>query len=206
MMIFCFSMDYNDSYAFRKYGHRPRNEAEGILQSLIPDMSGKSRPGIRRCEVCGGLLAKWDAPLNELIVKKRKYDIAATYDGVDIVSERFRSVYESYQLTGLTFRQLPDDPAFFAIRAINVVAFDTERRMTEFLDQCATCGQYDSVVGSTPVFLKLGSVVEAKEFARTDVEFGSDDTKHSLLLCGEEAARVLTNAKLRGLDLGLVVG
>jgi hypothetical protein len=203
MQFFCFSLQYCDSYAFRERGHRPRNEAERITQKLLPDMSGTSRPDVHRCSICGELLAKWDEALTGLVVKKRKYDIAVTYDGVEVVSERFRSVCESHRLAGLTFRQLPDDPAFFAIRPTNVVAFDTVRRKTRFVNPCATCGQHKAVVGATPVFLKVGSVIGPLEFARTDVEFGNDDGKHPLLLCGQASADALTKAKLSGLDLEL---
>lgn len=193
---------FNDSYAFRDrpaiHEHTPAYE---LQQTLVPDMSGASRPGVRRCPACGGLLAKWEDPLKGLVIKKRRFDISITYDGIVVVSNTFKSAYDSNGLSGLRFIPLPDDPEFSKIQAIEVVAFDAERRKTRFIKQCATCGQFESVVGATPVYLKERSTVSDLGFVRTDLEFASDDEKHPLLLCGLSAGKALKNAKLKGLDL-----
>lgn len=192
----------NDSYAFREYPSLTDNQR--IHQEIVPDMSGASRPGLHRCDLCGKLMAKADEPLSGLVIKKRKYDVSCTYDGIDIVSQRFKTVYEVEHLSGLVFRQLPQDPAFFAIYASKIVEFDAERRETEFENLCARCGQYESVIGVTPAFLKPGSDIGEREFCRTDLEFGSDDDKSPLVICGGEAAEALRQARLKGLDLQAV--
>lgn len=56
-----------DGYAFRDY--TPLAENQQIHQKLVPDMSGESRLGVRRCKDCGELLAKRDEPLVGLVVK-----------------------------------------------------------------------------------------------------------------------------------------
>lgn len=196
VLVYCAD---NDSYAFRKY---PRlTEIQRIHQALVPDMSGASHTEVRRCDVCGELTSKWDELLSHLIIRKRKYDISITYDGVLVVSQRFKSIYEASGLAGLVFRQLPNDPEYFAVTAERVVEFDAERRQTRFIKRCSHCGHYESVVGATPVFLKSGSIVGDSEFVRTDLEFGSGDGKHPLLICGHQAADALSDAKLKGLDL-----
>lgn len=188
----------NDTYAFREYPQLTKYQR--IHQELVPDMSGVSVQGVARCEKCGDLLDKWDNSLSGIVIKKRKYDISSTYDGVVIVSQRFKSVYEAGGLSGLVFRQLPDDAGFFAIRASKVVEFDAERSKTRFINQCPRCGQFESVV--TPYdYLKEGSEIGEREFVRTDLEFASGDEKHPLLLCAEGAATILTSARLKGLDL-----
>jgi ribosomal protein S14 len=189
----------NDSYAYREYPSLTKYER--IHQTLVPDMSGTNRRGVRRCEACGELLAKWDEPLNGLVITKRRYDISCTYDGVTVVSECFKSTYEAASLKGLTFCRLPDDNAFFAISAGRVVPFDADRRETRFIDQCPKCGRFESVVGATPAYLKKGTRIGPREFVRTDLEFASEDEKSPLLICGEQAAKVLSKAKLKGLDL-----
>ncbi|MBX3434362.1 MAG: hypothetical protein KF847_13650 [Pirellulales bacterium] len=188
-----------DSYAFRDYPELTENQR--VHQEIIPDMSGNSRPGLRRCESCGELLDKWNESLAGLVVKKRKLDIGCTYDGVTVVSERFKAAYDAAGLSGLTFRQLPNDPTFYAIRPERAVKYDAERRGTRFVKQCPQCGCYESVVGATPIYLKPGSTIGASEFVRTDLEFGSDDEKSPLILCGESTADALNTAKLKGLDL-----
>jgi hypothetical protein len=193
----------NDTYFFREY---PKpwteiKEAFDSYQELTPDMSGQPRHGMNRCEACGELLDKWHEPLAGLKIKRRKYDISCTYDGLTIVSQRFRDIVEAESLHGLVFRQLPDDPGFYAIQAKPVVKFDAVRRGTTFENQCPVCGYYEEVIGATPVYLKERETVPVRGFARTDLEFASGDAKHPLLLCDLETGRVLKNAGLKGLDL-----
>lgn len=194
----------NDSYAFREYPALTANQK--IHQTVAPDMSGTCRAELRRCESCGELLDKWNESLEGLILKKRKLDIGYTYDGVAVVSERFRTAYDVNALSGLTFRQLPDDPLFFAIRPERAVEFDGGRRGTRFINSCSKCGCYESVVGATPIYLKPNAEIGLREFVRTDLEFGSNDEKSPLLLCGESAAETLQAARLKGLELERVNG
>ncbi len=189
----------NDSYAFRDYP--PVTENQRIYQEIAPDMSAASRPELRRCKACGEILDKWAEPLSNLVVKKRKYDIGSTYDGMTIVTTRFKDAYEAASLSGLEFRQLPNDAGFFAIRPHKWVVFDAERRKTRFINACPECHRFESVVGATPVYLKAGVEIGTHEFVRTDLEFGSNDEKHSLILCGQSAAHALQAARLAGLDL-----
>ena len=189
----------NDSYAFRRYP--ALTEGQHIHQEVVPDMSGASRPRVHRCEVCGELTQKWEEPLLGLVIRKRKYDISITYDGVLVVSQRFKSIFEAARLSGLQFRALPDDAEFYAAYAPKIVEFDAERRKTRFIKPCQRCGRFESVVGATPVYLKADCAIGVREFVRTDLEFGSHDEKHPLLLCGKDAAECLSGAQLRGLDL-----
>jgi hypothetical protein len=186
----------NDSYAFREYP--PLTELQRIHQELIPDMSGASRPGVQRCAACGDLLAKWDERLTGLRIRKRRYDISCTYDGVTVVSGRFKAVYYDNQLTGLIFKRLPDDPEFDAIQATEIIKIGFDSR-TKFVKQCRVCGRYESVVG--PNFALLERAVPDRGFAQTDLEFASGDEKHPILLCGVESGSILRRAKLKGLDL-----
>jgi hypothetical protein len=191
----------NDSYAFRdEPAIRDDTSWYELHQSIVPNMSGAPYPGFRRCAKCGELLAKWDEPLTGLRIKKSHFDISATYDGVVVVSDAFRAVYDSNGLGGLRFIPLLDHPAFSSVQAMASVEFDAERRGTRFVKQCFFCGRYESVVGATPVFLKECSTIPDQAFVRTDLEFGSNDEKHPLLLCGPAAGRALKNANLKGLD------
>lgn len=199
MSAYRFALQFNGSYAFRS---APR--ASGYQrpdQDMIGDLSGPPTPGARRCKACGHLLAKWDEPLDGLVIKKRQYDISTTYDGVVVVSERFASLWKRHAFHGLSFHPLPDDPTFAAIHAMRSVRFDAERRGVRFGKKCNVCGHYDSVLGPIPVILKRGSRISEKECVQTDVEFGSGDQMNPKLLCGELAAQTLAAAKLKGLCL-----
>ena len=94
----------------------------------------------------------------------------------------------------------------FVARPTVVVQFDSEARETQFQNRCPACGDYQYVTGATPVFLKPGSAVPENGFARTDLDFGSDDAKAPLVLCGDEAVRRLKRRRLRGLTFVKEVG
>jgi hypothetical protein len=194
-IVYC---QFNDSYAYRD---SPKLTAyQQIHQTILPDMSGALVPGHKRCPVCGHLLDKWNEPLTGLVIK-RKYDISATYDGIIVVSRRFRDVYEVLSLTGAVFTSLPDDPGFYSILSSRVVKIDTDRRHPRMEKLCPACGLYESIVGPTPLYLKPGETIGDHEFVQTDLEFATKDEKHPLILCGSAAGAALKAAKLKGLDL-----
>jgi hypothetical protein len=159
------------------------------------------RTDVRRCPVCKQLLAKWDEDLAVVpITKFRKLDISTSYDGIKVFSRKAKMTYEEAGMTGLRFIPLAH-PDLFAIRANDIVHYDAKRRGTRFEEKCEVCGRYDVIVGATPVYLMPGSMVAPLGFARTDVEFGSHDERQSLFICGDEAAKILKAAKLKGLNL-----
>lgn len=159
------------------------------------------RADVRRCPACKELLSKWDEDLTIVpIGKYRKYDIGASYDGVCIFSRRAKAVYDQAGMTGLQFTQLAH-PDLFAVQASTIVQYDSVRRGTRFEKKCDVCGRYKYVAGATPAYLMPGSNVPPLGFARTDIEFASNDEKHPLLICGDEAAAILRAANLKGLEL-----
>jgi hypothetical protein len=177
---------------------------------LAGDVNGShafyGREDLKRCKRCNGLLAKWEESLVGLVLRmRRRCDISTTYDGVLVVSERFRAFCAENVLTGAIFVPLPDDPGFFRLDSKNIVEFDAERAGTRFINRCDVCGQFESVVGTRPFFLKPGSAIPDMGFARTDLEFASGDEKGPEILCGPSAGRMLNEAwrrkVLRGLDL-----
>jgi hypothetical protein len=150
--------------------------------------------------VCRALLSKWEEDLACIpILTPPKYDASYSYDGVLVVTERFREVVETKGITGLEFR--PVQGHVFAARSSMSVQFDAVRRGTRFEKRCESCGQYESVVGATPIYLLSGETMPERGFVRTDLEFGSYDEKSPIELCGDEAAREFQKARLRGVDL-----
>jgi hypothetical protein len=188
-----------ESYAFRESPAARPNDR--LLQKLVRDQSSASRVTPRRCSTCGELLAKWEEPLTGLVIKKRRFDLSVTYDGVYIASHAFRTICCVNGLTGIDFFALPDDPDFFSLQVTYVVKFDAERAGTRFSKLCPKCGRYESVVGVTPICLMPGVMVPDTGFARTDLDFGTRDGKAPAILCGVSAGRILKAAKLKGLFL-----
>lgn len=158
------------------------------------------RQDVKRCSVCSALLDKWKEDLSVVPIRRApKFDVSYSNSGIYVVTKRFRACVEENALVGLTFTPL--QAGLFSVRPKVSVPFDAERRGTRFLKQCQVCGQYESVVGATPVFLAATASVPERGFVRTDLEFGSFDEKHPLVLCGSEAAEVLRGANLKGLTL-----
>ena len=155
---------------------------------------GDSAP---RCPVCGFVLNhEW---INEKFsLKKRQWDISFTYDAYCIVSTRFRDALGNDR--GAIYRALPSEPLFFVLDANEAVAFDSHRRKTRFENFCEGCGRYRQVIGSTPVFLPTTEPLPDR-LLRTDIEFGSDDALHPLLLVGPNLGADLASADLAGLEL-----
>ncbi len=161
----------------------------------------EDRTDVRRCPACKELLCKWDEDLTVVPIGKfRKLDIGGSYDGVLMFSRKAKAVYEQSGMTGLQFTQLAH-PDLFAVQASAIVRYDAIRRGTAFEQKCDICGRYKYVTGATPAYLMPGSSVPPLGFVRTDVEFASNDEKHPLLICGDEAAKILRAAKLKGLEL-----
>jgi hypothetical protein len=157
------------------------------------------RTDVPRCATCGNLTDKWNEKfLCVEVGPAMKMDISMTYDGVTVVTPRLVDVVLQQKLKGLRFHALGG--AFSALLATRRVAFDTVARRTRFEGKCDTCGQYDAVTGATPAFLCPPVEIAPDEFVWTDVEFGSRDEKHPLLICGVAAGTALRRAKLKGLD------
>ena len=160
----------------------------------------EGRKDVRRCGSCGLLLAKWKEDLSAVAMPAiLRLDLSTSRDGIVVVSKRFRSLYDSTGMSGLLFTAV--GRGGFVVQATRIVEFDAERRGTRFIHQCDVCGQFESVVGAAPVFLIGGVAVPEMEFARTDLEFGSMDEKTPMLVCGDEVARILRQANLKGIDL-----
>jgi hypothetical protein len=154
----------------------------------------------KRCHACNALLDKWHEDISMVpIEKKIKNDASYSYDGILVVSLRFKMAVESLEIPNVSFLSLQKD--FFYIRPTIAIAFDAARRGTRFEHQCSSCGLYKTVVGATPIFLKSQSEPMQPCIARTDIEFGSGDELNPLILCDSETARSLSRMGLTGLEL-----
>ena len=195
--IFSLTPHSNESYAF---GDAPSlSSNQKAHQFLVPARAAADRPQVRRCRACGNILDKWRTSLAGLKVKKRNLDCGGTYDGVLVVSTRFKNWYDSHGFTGLEFRSLPDDSEFYAIRAMRTVSVDAGRRQVKFIGFCDTCERHAEVIGGYPVLLTPGQITGDTEFVATDLEFASYDEKSPILLCGQRVAKAIRKARLKGL-------
>jgi hypothetical protein len=156
---------------------------------------------VHRCPICKQIQNKWTLPFASVALSKSVFDVSVTRDGITVVSDKFRDTYHKSGLSGLALTPIDIAPGFYTASATAVVPFDFQRRRTRFIDKCHECGTYRAVAGATPVYLTPGTHIADNSFVRTDVEFGTDDEKHALILCGLGAGAALRKAKLKGLHL-----
>ena len=139
-----------------------------------------------KCEECGFVLDhEWIDPQFRLI--QPYADLSATYDGYTIATERFCDFASKH---GGRCIELPSAPGFSSFRVDERIAFDSVRRKTRFAKRCSICGQFGDVTGSTPIFIQ-GDQSIPDRFVGTDVEFGSGDEKHPIILVGVGLAEEL---------------
>ena len=147
----------------------------------------EGRPHPATCGTCGRKIDP-DYVNPEFRMKKRKWDIASTYDGEFIVSERFRRFCLDHDPSGLDFLVLTSDPGRYVFHPRNVLAFDSERRGTRFESWCPECQAFFSVIGADPVCLRDVTGPIQKGFFRTDLDFASGHEQHPLVIVGIETA------------------
>jgi hypothetical protein len=152
-------------------------------------------PEALRCGSCGRSLdSEWVDPSFRL--SERGCDASYTYDGYLIVSARFREVVAD---RGARYVDIPAEPSCSVLIPVERVRFDAIRRRTTFENFCEACGRYHDVAGATPAFLR--SVPPPDGLRATDLEFGSGDEQHPLLIVGARLADELREAQLQGVEL-----
>lgn len=151
------------------------------------------------CPNCGTCLDPNYYPQEIEIHRSKKYDVGYTWDLRTLFSQKFvdfcknefdfdMSKNKIKSPTGDLFYYLPDEK----------VEFDAEERKTKFLNQCLECGNFEEVIGATPVFLKDRSIIESGIF-RTDLEFASRSSKSPMLIIGVNWYKKLKKENFRGL-------
>lgn len=154
---------------------------------------GTSPPRCRGCRYVRD--HEWIHP--RFATRVGRHDVTETLDGYLIVSERFRTFGASF---GLRTRPLPAMRGYFAAYVDETAAFDSDRRRTRFENRCDVCGEYESIVGATPVFLRAGAPLPDR-FVRSDLQFGTGDERHPVFMTGAGLATLLREQSFDGIDL-----
>ncbi len=142
------------------------------------------------CDNCGSCTDPTFLPTN-LELKRTPYDVCSTYDGRMIVSARFRAFCRHHGFAGAQFDPVNDRGSLYLLRSNRTVAFDWERRETRFDRPCDRCGQYESVVGAYPAYLKGIEAPLLHGFYRTDLEFATGREKAPLLIVGTQTKALI---------------
>lgn len=162
----------------------------------------KGQKNLKRCP-CGELLSR-ECDLSQFRLKKKR-DISASEDSELFASNHFRQVWLEFGGEGLEFEPLPAQPGYYHLVFNDILEFDSIRRMSRAEDFRPCCQRNVTFVGATPAYLKRPEALEGNHAYRTDLEFGSGDEKHPLLIVGLNVGLKLKGSKISGLCLADVL-
>lgn len=178
MQNYSISVNDNDSYMCAC--------ADRVFENVI---------GVKVCPECN-IRTNFDFISDDFRIKRKTYDLSATYDGYYIASLKFKEAISREGLTGIHFLAINREPLYFVMLVTNTVPFDTEKRKSKADKYCSACGNYESVAGAIPAFLKEPP---RHDLSRTDVAFGSGNSKSPLLIASERFISLIQREKLKGL-------
>ncbi|HET7118656.1 MAG TPA: hypothetical protein VFI29_19325 [Hanamia sp.] len=135
---------------------------------------------------------------------KTKKHLSSTYDGYDIVSGTFKSFCENENYSGLEFVTLPNSPGFYWFKTHNIIEYDSQSYGLRFINYNEKCQGYEEIIGASPVCLKE-RVPIPDGFFRTDICFGSFESKSPVILIGVETLKKLKKAGFKGIDSGEIL-
>jgi hypothetical protein len=150
----------------------------------------KGAPATLFCIACDSYISKTDF-VPQLDMRRATSDFCFTYDGRLLVSQHAKAYLNEHCVTPLNFSVVDSLVGFHVLRVELILQFNSDRRKTRFERKCATCGNYESIVGATPVFIRNAIDVDKRGIYRTDLSFGSGREKAPVLVVGGELKREL---------------
>ncbi|MBQ5982019.1 MAG: hypothetical protein IJL54_07630 [Prevotella sp.] len=159
--------------------------------------NGTNRPGL--CPVCHNVIEQ--IPNMDYIVRKNRYrDIAVTYDGFFVVSQKFKAFCDENKYDSLEFVQLPKSPSYYFFAPHKIYELDYIRRGTEFKGYHECCGRFDSIAGCSPAYKHINNNIKNDDFiCRSDVFFGSDLNAGPIIIIGMRTLEKIKSYDLSGM-------
>lgn len=155
----------------------------------------KNMPGL--CPVCHSTLEK--IPNLDYFTSTDK-DIAITYDGFYIVSDRFKLFCEKRGYEGLCFISLKISPKHFYFMPDGIFPIDKETTVTMHEgEKCSVCGNYLwTGTGGHKIFSAIRWGEEDEFILRTEEYYASKYNKSPDIIIGIKTARLMQEYGLKG--------
>lgn len=135
------------------------------------------------CPVCGNTLKQ--IPNINYKVKKKRGSLLTTYDGYEIVSEKFREFCLINKYPDLLFVPLMNSPGFYFFSSQRIYKIDAVRREVQFINKRECCGSYDEIIGASPAYKYPLFEMDTDDFiCRTQYLFGTKDRKGPVFVVG----------------------
>jgi hypothetical protein len=160
-------------------------DRENILEELT---------NIPICDKCG---YRTDYRYNNVYFKltRKTYEFSYTYDGVMIVSLRFKEFCDRNGYDNLRFIELERSFGFFQMCVTNNVV-PYKATLKEKL--CDKCGQYEEIIGPSIDEQKVHEPLK-DQFYQSDLWFGSGNAKSPVLIVGEATKERLKKEKFKNI-------
>lgn len=160
--------------------------------------------GVPTCGTCGyRTIPDFTSPAFRL--RKQCFDVSCCYDGAIIVSDRFRTLYQSLGGSNMFFSGLPA-VGFYHLKCSKPISLDYTAMGTKRLRPCRGCDRYLDVVGYNHIALQSSADLPDNELAFSDWYFGSNNEASPLMLCGHGFASAMQSSGFTGVDSFTPVG
>ena len=153
-------------------------------------------PFLPKCDTCG-YRKDYRYTNKDFKLKRKTLDFSSTYDGITIVSLKFKEFCTRYGYKNLVFIDLPKSPSYFQFYIKgNILNYNA--RLKEKL--CDKCGQYESIIGPS---LQLDQIIKPLEdgFYQSDLWFASGNEKSPVMIISQETKQNLEKEKFKNICL-----
>ena len=175
-------------------GYDNGSHMTGSCDKLFPTLTD-----VPKCNVCG-YRTDYRYTNQNFTLKRKTLDYSSTYDGVTIVSLKFKEFCLRYGYANLEFVPLKKVPNFyqFYIKG-NVIEFEAHRKE----NFCSSCEQYESIIGPS---VKLENFNQPLNdgFYQSDLWFASGNEKSPITIVGPQTMKNLELEKFKNLCLEVI--
>ena len=156
-----------------------------------------------RCSECGCLLDPYYRSLE--IDFKSKFDFSTTYDGVNIVSKRFKDYIQSEGYDNVIFFPVNNNNNFFYFHVLNeIIILDKEKTGIKYDKKCNACNYPEEIIGGIEIFIKQKEPL-SDGFYTTDLYWRTHYLYGPKILIGQKTYEKLKVQKFKGLDIAAKV-
>jgi len=158
---------------------------------------GKSDDRPDCCQFCNNSLIQ--IPNKGVLITRGKWDIAATYDGYYVISEKFCNFLKDNNYSNLRIIPLERSKGLYFFDPMDLFALDYELYGTKFINKRECCGSYDEVI-RPPIIKAKDYKIESNDFImKAEYLFGSYNHKGPVIIVGTETAKKMKAYGLKGL-------
>ncbi len=156
-------------------------------------------PFLPKCNKCG-YRTDYRYTNKDFKLKRKTLDLSSTYDGITIVSLKFKEFCNRYGYKNLVFVELPKSPYFFQFYIEgNFLKYDATLK-EKFCDNCKF---YESVIGPSIQIDNFKNPLE-DGFYQSDLWFASGNEKSPVLIISPATKENLTKEKIKNICLSKI--